>query len=174
MAFADRLSLARKQKKTSGSEPFHDQLRLALNNFADTVWLGTESPLAAPYFLGDALQKAADGESAAGRGQTLQAVLRQAATAIWPDEKLPRTRDELEETAAAERRELGNKGDRYLFLLLELRYFRRYFRPLDYPKAGHEQDIIEYLGVGRSAYFRHLKAAREALADALLRQLYPT
>src|SRR5690606_7251089 len=51
---------------------------------------------------------------------------------------------------------------------------RTYFRPLDYPKAGHEQDIIEYLGVGRSPYFRHLKTARETLADALLNQLHPT
>lgn len=166
--------MARKQKNSLGSEPFHDQLRLALNNFEDAAWLGEESPLAAPYFLGAALQKAADGETAVGRGHTLQTILKQAAASIWPGEKLPRTRDELEEIVTDERREQGNKGDGYIFLLLELRYFRSYFRPLDYPKAGHEQDIIEYLGVGRSPYFRHLKAARETLADALLSQLHPT
>lgn len=170
---ADR-TMARKRKNISGSEPFHDQLRLALNNFDDADWLGEASPLAAPYFLGDALQKANNGATAVGRGETLQDVLKQAAATIWPEEKLPRTRDELEELVAAERREVGNKGSRYTFLLLELRYFRSYFRPLDYPKAGHEQDIIEYLGVGRSPYFRHLKAARETLADALLSQLHPT
>ncbi|MCA9954148.1 MAG: hypothetical protein KC434_05485, partial [Anaerolineales bacterium] len=163
-----------KEKSVSAGEPFHDQLRLALNSFEDAAWLGESSPLAAPYFLGDALHQAADGETAVGRGRTLQTVLKKAAETLWPDATLPRTRDELEASVADERREVGNKGSRYTFLLLELRYFRSYFRPLDYPKAGHEQDIIEYLGVGRSPYFRHLKAAREALADALLSQLHPT
>ncbi|MCB8925619.1 MAG: tetratricopeptide repeat protein [Ardenticatenaceae bacterium] len=166
--------MARKQKNSAGSEPFHDQLRLALNNYEDAAWLGEESPLAAPYFLGDALQQVADGETAVGRGQTLQNVLKQAADTLWPAGKLPRTRDDLIEIVTEERREQGNKGNGYIYLLLELRYFRSYFRPLDYPKAGHEQDIIEYLGVGRSPYFRHLKSAREILADALLTQLHPT
>ncbi|MBK8900706.1 MAG: tetratricopeptide repeat protein [Anaerolineaceae bacterium] len=160
-------------------EPFHDQLRLALNNVADPAWLGENSPLAAPYFLGDALlrdslRQAADGQTAVGCGRTLQSILKKAADTVWPDANLPHTREELEASVSEERRDLGNKGSRYTFLLLELRYFRSYFRPLDYPKAGHEQDIIEYLGVGRSPYFRHLKAARETLADALLGQLHPT
>ena len=165
--------MARRQKNGTGSDPFHDQLRLALNNFADATWLGEQSPLAAPYFLGDALQHVTDADTAVGRGCTLQNILKKAAAAIWPEAHLPRTLADLEESVTLERRELGNKGSRYIFLLLELRYFRAYFRPLDYPKAGHEQDIVEYLGVGRSPYFRHLKAAREALAEALLRQLHP-
>ena len=166
--------MAQKQKNSLSSEPLHDQLRLALNSFDDPTWLGAESPLAAPYFLGDALQAVADGETAVGRGQALQKILKQAANTLWPHERLPRTRDELEEIVAEERREQGNKGSGYIYLLLDVRYFRSYFRSLDYPKAGHEQDIIEYLGVGRSPYFRHLKTAREALADALLTQLHPT
>ncbi|MEZ4590749.1 MAG: tetratricopeptide repeat protein [Chloroflexota bacterium] len=166
--------MAPKQKISPSSEPFHDQMRLALNNFDDSAWLGAESPLAAPYFLGDALQRSPDGETAVGRGQALQKILKQAADTLWPHDRLPRTREELEEMVAEERRDQGNKGNGYLYLLLDLRYFRTYFRPLDYPKAGQEQDIIEYLGVGRSPYFRHLKAAREALADALLGQLHPT
>lgn len=163
-----------KAKSVSAGEPFHDQLRLALNSFDDPVWLGEASPLAAPYFLGDALHPATGGETAVGRGRTLQTILKKSAETLWPEATLPRTREELEASVAEERRDVGNKGSRYTFLLLELRYFRSYFRPLDYPKAGHEQDIIEYLGVGRSPYFRHLKAAREALADALLSQLHPT
>lgn len=163
-----------KAKSVSAGEPFHDQLRLALNSFDDPTWLGESSPLAAPYFLGDFLRQAADGQTAVGRGRTLQTILKKAADTLWPDAALPRTREELEASVAEERRDLGNKGSRYTYLLLELRYFRSYFRPLDYPKAGHEQDIIEFLGVGRSPYFRHLKAARETLADALLSQLHPT
>ncbi|MFZ1396160.1 MAG: tetratricopeptide repeat protein [Candidatus Promineifilaceae bacterium] len=166
--------MTRKQKDNPGSEPFHDQLRLALNSFDQPAWLGEESPLAAPYFLGDMLQTVADGATAVGRGQVLQKILKQAADTLWPHNRLPHSRDELEAMVAEERRDQGNKGSGYIYLLLDLRYFRTYFRPLDYPKAGHEQDIIEYLGVGRSPYFRHLKAAREALADALLSQLHPT
>jgi tetratricopeptide (TPR) repeat protein len=166
--------MAQKQKNNLTGEPFHDQLRLALNNFDDPAWLGTESPLAAPYFLGDVLQTVNDGGTAVGRGQALQKILKQAADSLWPQARLPRSRDELEAIVTEERREQGNKGNGYIYLLLDLRYFRSYFRPLDYPKAGHEQDLIEYLGVGRSPYFRHLKAARETVADALLAQLHPT
>jgi tetratricopeptide (TPR) repeat protein len=166
--------MVQKQKNNLSSEPLHDQLRLALNNFDDPAWLGEQSPLAAPYFLGEALQMVTNGATAVGRGQALQKILKQAADTLWPQERLPRSRAELEEIVTEERREQGNKGNGYVFLLLELRYFRAYFRPLDYPKAGHEQDLIEYLGVGRSPYFRHLKAARKLLADALLTQLHPT
>ena len=166
--------MAGKAKSAAAGEPFHDQLRLALNSFDDPTWLGENSPLAAPYFLGDALHHANDGQTAVGRGRILQTLLKKAADTLWPDAALPRTREELEASVAEERRDVGNKGSRYTFLLLELRYFRSYFRPLDYPRAGHEQDIIEFLGVGRSPYFRHLKAARETLAEALLSQLHPT
>ncbi|WP_420643619.1 hypothetical protein [Candidatus Leptofilum sp.] len=166
--------MAPKQKNGASSDPFHDQLRLALNSYADAAWLGEQSPLAAPCFLGDVLQNSANADTAVGRGQALQNSLQKAAASLWTDNTLPRTRAELEDSVAEERREFGNKGNCYSFLLLELRYFRTYFRPLDYPKAGSEKDIIEYLGVGRSPYFRHLKNARELLADALLRQLHPT
>lgn len=146
-------------------EQYYEQIRLALNNFDDPNSLGGESPLAAPYFLGSLLNGPA--LSAAGRGEALRQALHQAADLLW-DGPLPANREALEEAVAAERREMGNKGQRYSFLLLELRYFRRYFRPLLFPKPTQEADIRDYLGVGRGPYFNHLKVARQALGDALL------
>jgi ATP/maltotriose-dependent transcriptional regulator MalT len=146
-------------------EQYYEQIRQALNNFDDPNWLGSESPLAAPYFLGSLLNGPA--LSTAGRGEALRQALHQAVDRLW-DGPLPTNREALEEAVAAERREMGNKGQRYSFLLLELRYFRRYFRPLLFPKPTQEADIRDYLGVGRGPYFNHLKLARQALGDALL------
>jgi len=155
---------------TASVEQYYEQIRLALNNFDDPAWLGAESPLAAPYFLGDLLP-AAD-PSLAGRGAALRQALFQAADRLWNGDP-PASREELEEAVNEERREMGNKGARYAYLLLELRYFRRYFRPLLFPKPTQEADIREYLGVGRGPYFNHLKTARQLLGDALLELARP-
>ncbi|MFZ1399412.1 MAG: tetratricopeptide repeat protein [Candidatus Promineifilaceae bacterium] len=152
-------------------EQFYEQIRLVLNNFDDLDWLGSQSPLAAPYFLGDWIAPA--DLTAARRGEALRQAFVAAADELW-GEPLPTSREALEEAVADERRELGNKGQRYAFLLLELRYFRRYFRPLFHPKVNQEADIRDYLGVGRGPYFNHLKAARQALGDALLNLTRPT
>jgi hypothetical protein len=37
------------------NDPFARSVEIALEHFADPAWLGEHSPLAAPYFLGDAL-----------------------------------------------------------------------------------------------------------------------
>lgn len=155
---------------TATVEQYYEQIRLALNNFDDPAWLGTESPLAAPYFLGDLLP-AAD-LSPLGRGVALRQALFQAADRLWGGDP-PTSREALEEAVNEERREMGNKGARYAYLLLELRYFRRTFRPLLFPKPTQEADIREYLGVGRGPYFNHLKTARQLLGDTLLELARP-
>lgn len=155
---------------TLSGEQYYEQIRIALNNFDDPEWLGSQSPLAAPYFLGDLLPAA--NHSAAGRGEALRQAFFQAADRLWGAAP-PAGREELEEAVNEERRDRGNKGARYAYLLLELRYFRRYFRPLLFPKPTQEADIREYLGVGRGPYFNHLKAARQALGDALLELARP-
>lgn len=152
---------------------FFEHLRLALNNFQDAQWLGENSPLAAPYFLGTALQGVSGADTAVGRGQVLQQVIYAAADSLW-NGRLPQTRDELETAVQNARQEQGNKGNQYYFFLLELRYLRRFFRSRAHPPADSEQAIRDYLGVGRGPYFNHLKAAREALAEALIRLLQPT
>lgn len=151
-------------------EQYYEQIRLALNNFDDLEWLGSQSPLAAPYFLGDLLPP--HNLSPQGRGEALRQAMRQAADALW-DGTPPASRSGLEDAVNEERREMGNKGQRYAYLLLDLRYFRRYFRPSVYPLATKEADIREYVGVGRGPYFTHLKVARQALGDALLELAQP-
>lgn len=160
-------------KPTDTSGLFFERLRLALNNYHDPDWLGESSPLAAPYFLGSALMGVPDAHMNKGRGQVLQQVIQQAADALWSG-PLPASREELETAVQTARQEEGNSGNRYYFFLLELRYLRRYFRTRTYPPADGEQAIRDYLGVGRGPYFNHIKAAREALGEAIIKQLQPT
>ena len=163
--------MAKKQKSQS-SAPFNEHLRQALNHYRDAAWLGENSPLAARYFLGAALERTRNGTTAVSRGRVLQLELQAAAASLWTD-RLPRDKEQLVTAVNEARGEIGNKGNAYYYLLLELRYFRLYFKN-SYPRADNEQDIRDYLGVGRGPYFNHAKAAREALAEALLRRLQPT
>lgn len=156
---------------TPAVEQYYEQVRLALNSLDDLEQLGATSPLAAPYFLGRLLDP--DNLTARGRGEALKMAMHQAADKLWGGSVLT-TRSALEEAVNAERQKMGNKGLRYSYLLLELRYFRRFFAPTAFPKASQEADIREYLGVGRGPYFTHLKAARQLLGDALLDLVQPT
>jgi tetratricopeptide (TPR) repeat protein len=62
--------------KSSPEDPFREQLTAALENLNDLEWLGTHSPLATLYFLGEHLlcRPEAD-QSPAGRGQVLRSLL---------------------------------------------------------------------------------------------------
>ncbi len=64
---------------------FVTALERVLEHFADPEWIGTNSPLAAPYFLGEA--SAFDTMHAEGRGKGLQLLLREAATALDEDQR---------------------------------------------------------------------------------------
>jgi hypothetical protein len=163
----------KRAKQSEAVGLFFERLRLALNNYDDPQWLGENSPLAAPYFLGAALADVPDGDTAVGRGHVLQQVIQQAANGLWRG-TLPASRDELESAVQDARQEEGNSGNRYHFFLIELRYLRRFFRSRAQPAADSEQAIRDYLGVGRGPYFNHLKAARETLGEALINLLQPT
>ncbi|UCG22601.1 MAG: tetratricopeptide repeat protein [Chloroflexota bacterium] len=155
------------------STSFYEQVRLALNNFQDPLWLGEYSPLAAPYFLGAALKQSPAGDTPQGRGEVLRLQLQSATETLWPG-SLPVDKDALVAAVDEERQQYGNKGAMYHYLLLELRYFRRYFYPRSHPRAEREVELRDYLGVGRGPYFNHLKAARQSLGDALLSLLRPS
>ena len=60
-------------------DPFARQVEQALEHFAQIEWLGSHSPLAAPYFLGQMLAHTTAGESVQQRGIALQNILLQAA-----------------------------------------------------------------------------------------------
>lgn len=69
----------RPQTIDASLDPFALEVERALEHFGDSEWLGNHSPLAAPYFLGQALDVSTQGQEAAQRGQALQRVLLQAA-----------------------------------------------------------------------------------------------
>lgn len=159
-----------KKQKPATAVSFTEQIRAALNHYDDPDWLGEESPLAAPYFLGDVL---ADGTTARERGEALRTALQLAAVSLWPGE-LSTTKRDLETAVNEERQQQGNKGPRYHYLLLELRYLRQIFRANEAPTADNDIAMCDYLSISRASYFNHLKAAQQALGDALLTQCQPT
>ena len=140
---------------------FFNAVRDALKHFDDPIWLGKHSPLATPYFLGDFLlvQAGKQAKSATLCGQVLSGLLLKAAQQLWQGEVLPKRneRQMLIDIVTAKRRVLGNKGGHYYFLVLELRYFRRYYSKFDYPRSVSE--IREFLGVGHGPFFVQLQYA---------------
>ena len=160
----------REKTLTTTAVSFVEQIRAALNHFDDPQWLGEQSPLAAPYFLGEAME---DAVTEIERGEILQKALIGAADKMWQG-ALPEKKETLETAVQQERKEQGNKGPRYQYLLLELRYFRRYFRPVDNPLADNDIAVCDYLSISRATYFNHLKTAQPTLGDSLLAYLQPT
>lgn len=126
---------------------FTHQLTQALKRFHDPAWLGANSPLAAPYFLGDYLQqeKETKATEAEKRGYALQRLLRAAAEAkTQPD---------------------GNEVG-YQNLLKQI-----FFQHPNRRKS--DLDIQQSLAVSRAVYYRRRAQAIEWLEKGLLRQLNP-
>jgi len=155
---------------TKKKDHFLTAVRNALKQYTNPQWLGDNSPLATPYFLGDFLHQVEYPETAVGRGQALQQLLFQAAAAQWPN-ALPASRSELHRLVQKEQAETGNNGPCCKFIILELRYFRTYYPPRTSPTTVG--GIHTYLLISESAFFRHLAAATEELATTLLTLAHP-
>ena len=164
----------RADKMTQAAENPEEQFAAtvvdALKHYNDPRWLGQQSPLATPYFLGALLPQTRQPESELGRGQALRRAIEQAAAAMWPGE-LPQSQKSLLRLVEEERA-VELYGPRYLFLLLDLRYLRRYFLPHSAPNtSGAMHDL---LNVSATRFFVHLQKAREKFAEALLRVTRPS
>ena len=151
-------------------EQFTATVAEALKHYHDPLWLGQYSPLATPYFLGALLQHEQQSESTAGRGQGLQRAIEQAVASLWPG-ALPQSRKGLLKLVEEERT-VELYGPRYLFLLLDLRYLRRYFLPSSAPNTVGA--MYDMLNVSATRFFVHLQMARGKLAEALLRVSRPS
>ena len=156
----------------SYADLYEEQIKQALNHFQDDGWLEENSPLAHAYFLGSFLTQESK-ETAVSRGRTLQKMLFQAATMSLHHD-IPEDRAEFMSLVNKERADLGIKGAAYQLLLLDLKYFRQIFPPTAFPKAKQEYDLRDFLGLGRSTLFNHLKLAREQLGKNLLQLMQPT
>ncbi|MCB8954647.1 MAG: ATP-binding protein [Ardenticatenales bacterium] len=156
---------------TEASKDFVQQLKQALKHYHDAEWLGQHVPLAAPYFLGAA---ALSGERqafrppnlVAARGEALRRAVRQSANTLW-GETGPANREQIEQAMPAILQTPGSP--RYSFLVLELRYFHRFFKP-----RRLSQIWEEFLGQSRAEFYRDVDTAVSHLSQALLSQLRPT
>ena len=160
--------MARKKQITPAAA-FRGVIRAALEHVREPEWLTAHSPLAEAYFLVDRL--AADDVGPEARGRALQGLLREAAAQLWPGPS-PRDLVALQATVEEARRRQGNSGDAYAFLLLELRYFRAYLPPSEYP--AHPTDIPDFLNVSTTRFFVHLEEAIDRVAEHVLRLAQPT
>ncbi len=156
------------QQRLDTTAAFFDQLKFALENYRTPARLGAESPLAQPYFLGQALHGAAEATTTAGRGSVLCRELDRAVTALWHG-ALPTDGAQLLQTALQAKEESG-LCDRYYYLLLDLTYFHRFF-----PAPRNQSEIYaDLLHVSRATYDRHLREALQQLGKMLLLRLQPT
>ena len=82
--------MADRKEMSHASDGFITALEQALEHYAEPDWIGANSPLAAPYFLGDSvpsMQTDTKDVGAAGRGKALQGLLRAAAQALSDDQR---------------------------------------------------------------------------------------
>lgn len=159
-----------RQKKVTPATVFSATVRTALEHIADPAWLGANSPLATPYFLGAPPSGETYPTGGRERGLLLQGVIHQTATEMW-DGPLPATRKALEAAVDEDRAEHGSKSSRYHYLLLELRYLRRHFTPNAFPTAV--EAMPGYVNVSPTRFFIHLDEAIEELCRRLLGKLNP-
>jgi tetratricopeptide (TPR) repeat protein len=160
-----------RQKKISPADAFHVALRTALQHYNDHKWLGQESILTTPYFLGQQLRTEDTGADAVGRGQALCRLLQDAAADLWPGH-LPEKQQELMEAVDKERQEQGHTGPCYAFCLLELQFFRQLFPPRAFPAT--KKAIPDFLGVSSTRFYVHLDKAITRLGKRLLDRVQST
>ncbi|MEZ4674636.1 MAG: hypothetical protein R2932_10390 [Caldilineaceae bacterium] len=129
----------------------------ALSHFHDTNWLGTYSVLATPYFLGDYLVDEPERDNAQIRGEILQSVIIDSANHMWPG-VLPDSKTDLSTLAKGVSQEKGDKRLPYLFLILELQYFRRFFSVRTFPTTA--TDIYEFLNTTKESLLCSSRTSR--------------
>lgn len=144
---------------------FEAHLKAALKHLHHPERLEELSPLTSVYFLGAAVGDLTHFTPGA-RGRLLGQVLLEASQRLW-GEAPPRSRAELEAAMPDILRQPGSP--RYSYLVLELRYLRRFFRPRRLPDIWEE-----FLGQSRAEFYRDLDVAVRQLGQALLEQLRPT
>ncbi|MEZ4768103.1 MAG: tetratricopeptide repeat protein [Caldilineales bacterium] len=142
---------------------FSEHLKQALEQIDNPELLGDQSPLAAPYFLGEAL-RGVDATPLA-RGQVLRSAIDRCMATMWGG-PLPDDGREMLDTALDEE----TQGGRYDCLILELNYLHQRYRPAPRNQAAIYHDILH---ISRPTHDRHLRSAIANLASLLLQQLRP-
>jgi hypothetical protein len=110
-------------KASKTADAFAGAVEQALERIADPAWLGERSPLAAPYFLGAALD-AGDALTAVGRGQALRRLLQSAAATLNPE-----TREILDASFFKRKPTFNNAGIALSLNKSEATYYRNRWPP---------------------------------------------
>lgn len=127
------------------SSPFRVALECALDHYFDAAWLGSNSPLAAPFMLQRELLKEKTAHHGETRGKVLQRVLAACARELSPS--------------------LDGRFDPAR--LLSLTFFQSH-------QNLNQAGIAMQLGLSPATYYRHRLEALALLEDALARTLQPT
>jgi tetratricopeptide (TPR) repeat protein len=151
------------KQKMLKSAMFDDCLLTALRHFADVEWLGANSPLAQPYFLG---LYVAGTSTVKECGLALQKAIVTAWEGLW-DAPRPENESQLLEQFRDSVR-LRGKGNTYFALVLELRYLHRII-PLNKPVVAWK----DILNVSKAQYHRDLTEAAKFLGERLLKDIHP-
>ena len=112
-------------KRKAATKTFFTHIKNVLEHWSDLAWLGTNSPLATPYFLGEQLHGTEVTPEA--RGAVLLAEVERTLEALWRG-PLPDDATTVMDAIEAEEDEQG-RGDRYDCLILELNYLKRIGQP---------------------------------------------
>ena len=153
-------------KQFTKAASYFEHLKLALQSYANPHMLGQHSPLAAPYFLGQALQDMP--ATALGRGEALRHELDQSLATLWGG-PLPDTWAVMQAAVAEEEAHYG-QGSRYLCQVLELNYFNHLYLPKPQSQSEIYHDILH---ISRSGHDRRLKEATNRLGELLLHRIRP-
>lgn len=160
-----------KKIRENYSSRFTKAVKLSLTHLGDFAWLGHYSVLSTVYFLGNSFTLSKFENSPLERGEALNSLLFHAWSSLASN-NVPKTQQELLERVEQEQENLGISGPYYAYLLLDLRYFRTYFRPNRPPvNIG---DIPAFLNISSARFYVHLNNAVERLANTLLNICRPT
>lgn len=147
-SITSRTDRARVASASVGQPPaaalsFRHSVEEALEHFGEPEWLGTHSPLAAPYVLGIDLSTEPDADTAGGRGRALQKKISSAV------HSLPERRGAYDPQR-----------------LLQLSYLRP-------NASRTREGVAVDLALSPATYYRHRNEAIAQLEAALVRQLRP-
>lgn len=132
-----------KSEQTTPPEEFHQKIVEALENFDNPTWLGENSPLAMPYFLGAHLSSE-DSLDAQKRGEVLCLLLRKAVNRLDDG--------------------IGGQDTLYRKVLLG-RFLEK--------KSKTVEGAANEIGIGRATFFRKIPDAIRRLAAEFVNQLKP-
>lgn len=142
---------------------FIEHLKQVLESINDPESIGNESPLAAPYFLGEAIRGA--DATPLGRGRTLCRTIDTIIEAMWGG-PLPANGHDMVKAVLDE----DEQGKRYDCLILELNYLKQRYRPAPRNQSEIYNDILH---ISRPTHDRHLRGAVERLGALLMQRLRP-